>query len=360
MIIAIVETAYPINSRTERFYQTISKVFGEDSVRVICWNRDGREIPHRSNYYIYNKDVGYGNHKAKLYGLKGFYYFIKKQVREIHPDYILASHWDSLILSAMAKTKSTKLIYENLDMPTGGIFMRNGLRVLEKWALTKTDCITFASRFFVPCYAGFKGHKYLIENKLPKEMCLSLKDRPMHENLTISFLGVVRHATIMENLMKAISDIEGVDFKIFGGGPFFEDIKKIADHYPNVTMFGAYDYKAIPDIYAQSDLIWAVYPYHDYNVKLAISNKYHETLHFGVPGVFCKGTKLGDMVASEGLGLAVDCDSIEEIHNVILKYKRDYSNMSKQISENLKKVRTHENSCWEEEIEPFIKYLIES
>jgi hypothetical protein len=357
MIVVIVETAYPINSRTERFYQSITKEFGVDSVKVICWDRDGRSLYPQSNYYVYNKDVGYGNHKAKLSGLSGFYTFIKKHLIELEADYILASHWDSLVLSAMAKPKSTKLIYENLDMPSGNLLLRNGLRIFEKLALSKTDCITFASRFFVPQYDGFKGKKILIENKLPKAMCLPLSNKKKKSGLTISFLGVVRHATIMENLMIAISDIDDVEFKIFGGGPFFDNIKQIADKYSNVTMYGAYDYESIPEIYAQSDLIWAVYPYHDYNVKLAISNKYHETLHFGVPGIFCKGTKLGDMVASEGIGLAVDCDSIEEIHNVILNFKINRELLSKQISDNITRVRSQENSCWEEEIAPFIKYL---
>lgn len=359
MIVVIVETAYPINSRTERFHKSISEAFGEDSIRVICWNRDGRNIPQKSNYYIYNKNADYGNRKAKLCGLHGFYTFATKQLKKIQPDYILASHWDSLVLSAVAKPKSSKIIYENLDMPTGNLLIRKALRLFERWALSKTDCITFASRFFVPYYSGFKGQKFLVENKLPKAMCLPLPAKPEQTTLTISFLGVVRHAPIMENLMKAIKDIEGVEFKIFGGGPFFDDVKHIVQQYPCVTLYGPYEYNSLPDIYAQSDLIWAVYPYHDFNVKLAISNKYHETLHFGVPGVFCKGTKLGDMVASEGIGLVVNCDSVEEIHNAILDFKRNHSKLSKIISENLKRVRSLENTCWEEEIEPFIKYLAE-
>lgn len=357
MTFLIVEPAYPINSRTERFYQSITEIYGKDSVKVVCWNRDGRPIEEDVNYFIYNKIVGYGNPKAKLNGLRGFYGYLKRHVAAIKPDYMLASHWDSLILAAKAKPKLTKLIYENLDMPTGNVLMRAVLGFIEKRALRKTDCITFASRFFVPYYSAFKGEKILVENKLPKSMCVPLLKKEERSTLIVSFLGVVRHAMIMENLMKAIQDIPDVEFRIFGGGPFYDDIKKIADAYANVIMYGPYDYHEIPQIYAQSDLIWAVYPYHDFNVKLAISNKYHETLHFGVPGIFCKGTQLGDMVASEKIGISVDCDSVEDIRKAILNFKRNRQEMSLSMGENLKRVRTRENTCWEEEIQPFINYL---
>lgn len=113
MKFVIVEPAYPINSRTERFYQSVVNAFGEDAVQVICWNRDGRPLTDRPNYFIYDEVVGYGNPKAKLTGLRGFKKFLKSHLSKEQPDYILASHWDSLILSAMVKPGKTKLIYEN-------------------------------------------------------------------------------------------------------------------------------------------------------------------------------------------------------------------------------------------------------
>lgn len=357
MTYLIVEPSYPINSRTERFRQSISEAFGENSVKVVCWNRDGRSTTDNPNYFIFDKIAGYGNPKAKLFGLADFYTFLKQKIKEINPDFIIASHWDSLILSAMAKPKGARLIYENLDMPTGKVPVRSALRFLEKRALSKTDCITFASRFFMPYYKQFKGSKILVENKLPKAMCVELPQKKSSGKLTVTFLGVVRHAVIMENLMKAISGMDDVEFKVFGGGPFFESIKAIAGKYTNVTMYGTYDYSQVPGIYAQSDLIWAVYPYHDFNVKLAISNKYHEALYFGVPGIFCKGTKLGDMVAAENIGLAVDCDSVDDIRRIILDFKDNRSKRSAEIAQNLERVRQMENDCWEDEIAPFIAYL---
>lgn len=358
MKLIIVEPAYPINSRTERFYHSIEKHFGKGSVKVVCWNRDGRPLKHQqSNYVVYDKIVGYGNPKAKLKGLIGFKRFLNISLSAENPDFILASHWDSLIISAMVKPHHSKLIYENLDMPTGVFPIRHILRTLEKWALRKTTCITFASRFFVPKYKYFKREKILIENKLPESMCVPIHKDRKDNILKISFLGVVRHAVIMENLMKAISDIDNVRFEIFGGGPFFKQISNIAERYSNVTMHGPYEYASLPDIYAQSDLIWAVYPYHDYNVKLAISNKFHETLYYGVPGIFCKGTKLGDLVRENKIGLTVDCDSVEDIHETINYYKQNQNALSNEIGINIQKFLAGENASWEEEIMPFIYYL---
>lgn len=357
MKISIVEPAFPINSRTERFFQSLEEAFGKGSVNVICWNRDGRPDSGNTNYHIFKKNVGYANRKAKLIGLKDFYSYLSAKLKQLKPDFILASHWDSLILSALVKPKNSKIIYENLDMPTGKFPVRQLLRGFERRALSKTDIITFASRFFEPHYSDFKGQRFIIENKLPKEMCISLSPRNHKDSLAISFLGVVRHAHIMENLMRAIQDLKDIEFKIFGGGPFYEQIKHISEKYERVTMYGPYNYKDVPQIYSQSDLIWAVYPYHDFNVKLAISNKYHETLYYGVPGIFCKYTELGDMVSSKKIGFAVDCDSVSDIHEVLSGILKDKNYIFNEMSRNLKKERENENSCWEDEISPFINYL---
>lgn len=358
MKILIVETAYPLNSRTERFYQSFVDAFGYEAVEVVCWNRDNRDVKHNS-YRIFSKAVGYGDKKAKLLNLKDFYMFLKKEITEIKPDIILASHWDSLILATMTKPKNCKLIYENLDMPTGGNGTRIILTLFEKFALKKSDCITHASRFFTPFYKNFKGSQFVIENKLPKSMCVKLPSDSNNNKLTLTFLGSVRHEDIKKNLIKAIDGLDNVEFKIFGGGTKYENVKGFAANYKNVTMYGRYDYNQIPNIYRQSDVIWAAYPYNDYNVKYAISNKFHETLYYGVPGIFSKNTKLGDLVEKEGIGFTVDCYSVEDINKTIKSILDDKDAKLANIKENIKRFQSHETDCWEDEIEPFINYLKE-
>lgn len=63
--------------------------------------------------------------------------YIKDTLNEIHPDIIIASHWSNLILVSGIKKRGQKLIYENLDIPTGGILIRKISQFLEKWALKK-------------------------------------------------------------------------------------------------------------------------------------------------------------------------------------------------------------------------------
>ena len=57
--ILIIDTTYPINSRTERFKNSFAKYF---QVSVVAWNRGiKKKSEYQNKIYVLETDIGYGN-----------------------------------------------------------------------------------------------------------------------------------------------------------------------------------------------------------------------------------------------------------------------------------------------------------
>lgn len=164
--ICLVDSTYPINTRTNKIYKSLVKEYGYDFVYVIAWNRDGRNIEDNGNYFIFNRKAAYGSKIQKFINLLSFQKFIRKIFFNTKFDIVIASHWETLFLISKLKTKDMTLIYENLDIPTAeNKCVLKILQYIEKMALRKTDAIVFASRFFAPLYSFYKKEKLILENK---------------------------------------------------------------------------------------------------------------------------------------------------------------------------------------------------
>lgn len=364
--IVLIDTNYPINSRNKRIVNSLSKEFGVENVRVIAWDRCGNieEGATREFYNIYNHPSPLGDKWAKLRSLVGYGVFVKRIIKEFTPNVIIASHWDSLLIASLIKNTNQILIYENLDMPSGKQPLRRILTKIEHMALRNTDAISYASRFYLPYYNFFKGQHIILENKLAKEALVELSDReiPKKGPLRIMFNGAIRYAETMHNLFEAIGGNENIELLIYGYpvGSEGQSILRDAGRFKNILYLGSYVYTDIPKLYAQSDLVWGVYTAKDFNVKNAISNKFHESIAYVVPGIFAANTKLGDLVANNEIGFTVDGYSITAIKTLFEEILDDRSKILVRIKSNLKSLRDKIQIDWDSEFLAFKNYIINS
>lgn len=354
----VVDASYPINTRTQRFVDSLIEAFGEDNVHVVGWNRDNSQIKH-PEYFIFSKEAPYGNRFDKIKGIWRFRKYLKKIVDQLKPDYVVASHWDCLYIAAGVIGHETKLIYENLDIPTGNKAVRVLEKFLESRALRKTSIMTLASRFYQGEYSSYKGRIFVVENKMPQnsQLSFSLKDTGF-DHLNISYIGGIRYAEILKNVIEAVQDLDNVTFHIYGGGHQFKEVEEYSKCKKNVVLHGPYNYSEIGRIYEQTNIVWAVYPSSDHNVMYAISNKYHECLHYGIPGLFAQGTCLSDLVDTNRAGFPINCYSVSDIRSTI-KRLADNPDLIREASANLGKMREVETDNWEDEVRPFIDFLRE-
>ena len=99
MRIAIIDTSLPINTRNSKIEGSLKEFYPNAEVFVLTWKRSQVEFDTPDYYIIYEKEAAYGNPVAKLKKIFGFAKFIRNTLRELLPDVIIASHWESLLLT---------------------------------------------------------------------------------------------------------------------------------------------------------------------------------------------------------------------------------------------------------------------
>lgn len=302
-VFAVVDCSVPINTRNQKIIDSIYKEFPEAIVHVITWNRDGGQCRLGSFYHTYDKVAPPADVWAKLKGMYAFKKHIGKVLDEINPNVIIASHWSNLILVSGFKKVGQTLIYENLDIPTGGTLVRRISSKLESIALRKVDLIVHASRFFKPLY-NQSIPQFILENK--PAFGPNRKIESIGKPLKVAFIGSIRYKEILMNLVDALKNDSKYELYFHGSGEDYQAMLDYCKEINNVYFTGKYNYSNVVKLYHQSDIIWAGYPNKDYNVIYAISNKFHESLYVGVPCVYSDKTKLAAHVQKENIGFVVD------------------------------------------------------
>lgn len=354
MKIVLLDSSYPINYRNTKIVQSLKAAFPENTIDVITWNRNNDEIKSEHNSYIvYNKYSPLGRLYSKLWNLYGYYKFIKQTIHDY--DIIIASHWDMLMLASKLKTNDQILIYENLDIPTANnkVILRI-LQAIESRSLRKCSAIIFASRFFEPLYYRFNGEKIVLENK---PLCDRSVVNPVTSKKydTIAFIGTVRYIEIMKNLVMAVKNTPSINLLIHGGGPDLQELMNFSKDYENVKFTGPYDPVDLEKLYSTADVIWAVYPNKDYNVKYAISNKYHESIAYGKPCIFANNTMLGDFVQNNKIGITVNPYSVDDIAATINNIFGSHKTIQ-DLQHNIAKYSTIEKD-WRQQLDLLIQFL---
>lgn len=354
----LVDGIYPPNTRSRRIFETINK---ESEIRYCLWDRSESSLKEKNQKsYIYLSREGYGNKIKKILGMRNFYLYLKEINRNYNPKVIIASQWDMLLLCYLLKNKNQKLIYDNIDMPSSNSkLILIILKKIEKICLKKVDGIIFASRFFQEKYLNFKNKTIILENKPLKKLINEKEHSHNSKKIKISFIGTLRYYSILEKLVNSVRNYEEkIEVLFFGSGP---DEKKIKDlvaknNQKNVIFFGEYNYEDISKLYHISDIIWAVYPEEDYNVKYAISNKFHESIIFEKICLFSKNTLLGKYVVKNNIGLGIDINEVDKLIQNISKNEIDYKNIKKSIK---KYKENNFNLFWEDDEENLKKFIKE-
>ncbi len=314
--IAIIDCSIPINTRNQKIINSFKAAYKNIEVHVISWNREEIVLPEDKFLHTYNRKAAYADVIAKLKGLMGFKKYICQELDKISADIIIASHWSNLMLVAGTKKQGQVLVYENLDIPTGGFPIRQISSIIEHCSLRNVDLIIHASRFFRPLYKQAIP-QIVLENKPMFE--INRKNAPTSKPLKVSFVGSIRYQNILKNLADALMNNPDYELYFHGSGEDLEVMKDYCKEAKNIFFTGKYDYSKVVSLYHQSDIIWAGYPNKDYNVIYAISNKFHESLYVGVPCVYSEHTKLADFVKSNNIGFVVDPYNTSAIKNLFDK-----------------------------------------
>lgn len=354
--IVLIDDCFPINTRNRKILVSLSKHYGKDvTLSVITWDRNNDYKEELEGYHVYKKSSEYGNKTRKLLNLWGYRKFCHDTIKSLHSDVVIASHWNNLMMVPRLNRQRQMLIYENLDVPTEAYVLRKMTTALERWHMRRVDLTIHASRFFTRLYSP-KIKQIILENK-PSFQTPLPQEYVIHQPICIAFIGLLRYRDISKVLIDAVRNDSRFQLYFHGDGHALQYLETCAEGASNVFFTGRYAYEDVAKLYQQTDIVWAAYPNKDFNVVYAISNKFHESLSFGIPTVYADNTCLGDFVVEKHIGMTVDPYSVEAVKQLlehIVSHQDDLRKMAQDM-----RTFSKDQTTWEEDFRK-VTYAIDS
>jgi len=275
-----------------------------------------------------------------LWRILSFLIFIRKalpllhqilNVKKIYVDYLDVL----IIISIFIQNSNIEIIYEVGDLVSlqyGGhpiityIFSR-----LEKILLRRVCLLVLSSPFFWSEYYKkiYKGNWMLIENLPEQEVWNRFVRKHNDKKCVVGFIGSIRYAKPIECLLQTTKEMRdsGYDMNILfaGTGPDANDIYHKTKGLSYITFIGPYEYeKDAPSLYGKVDIIFSVYDTSIANVRIALPNRFYESIVCGLPIIVAKGTCLEKYVMKYDIGYSVAYSSISELQlSLESHYNRD-------------------------------------
>lgn len=354
MKIILIDESYPLNTRNSKILTSLAQAFPQAEMHILTWDRSGCFDGGMAgwHYHLYDRPASYGNKLQKLLGLGGYRKFCQAVIRQLQPDVIIASHWNNLLMLPRVDYHRQMVIYENLDAPTGPWLGRRLLGMIEHHYMKRIALTVHASRFYEEIYP----HRYpqlVLENK-PTLQTVATDYHPASP-LNVVYLGIIRYIDILKNLVDAARDNDQIRLSFHGSGPDLQTLLDYTQGMPNVVCTGAYRYEDIGRLYDEADVIWAAYPNRDFNVRYAISNKFHESIAYGRPAIYADHTRLGQYAAEHHLGYEVDPYSPSSIRSLLDILSKDPA----QLRDTHTALCTHKQteSTWNQDVEQLIAHI---
>lgn len=184
---------------------------------------------------------------------------------------------------------------------------------LERYILSKANKIVITSPYFYESYFkeyGFEKNKFIVlENKLPENHFT--RPSPVSEirdggKINIGLIGYLRYKEPIEFIIRFVeSNSDRYTLQCYGDGPFSYLISDSACE--SITFHGEFISPGdLREIYSNIDINYICYEQTDENVKIAIPNKYYESIFFNKPIICSKGTALASEVLKDNIGKSLD------------------------------------------------------
>lgn len=335
-----------------------------NDISVVFWNRSfNLPIPQGIQVKSIEAHDSWNIFGRIFSDLKLFFASLKYLLSK-NPTIIYVSGADMVPVGYFYKIfyRDVKLVLEIADLPGGRFSNRKWIKYLNNLVnkmIKKADLLVLTSTYFWERYYKnlypFNERVFIMENLPPRRLFQNFK-HIKHKKLVIGFVGVIRYGKQIANLFETCKDYEeNVEIIVAGSGPDLRYIESISKNYKNVKITGPYDYeKDILDIYSKIDIVYSVYDADDFNVRLAIPNRFYEAVVCGLPIIVAKNTALSWLVKEYGVGFEVSHSDVNELKNLI-KNILDNPVLLERCRGNALKIR--ENFYYENAEEKFINKI---
>ena len=321
--------------------------------KVLFWNRKGIEYLN-NNYIGYNYKTSYREMKIiKLVQFVGFSTWVNRKIDELGFDkLILLSTLSGMIINKKNINKyKGKMLFEVRDYSYEHIlpFKLKEKVIMESAFLTVISSEGFLS--FLP-----KTDNYVICHNLSNdEEFINYINRDTN-HINIVWNGVIRYYSNQINLIKGIANNKRITLSYYGDGPDKERLESfcINNRINNVKFYGRYYKNQKKEILVKSNIIHNNYgdkPKSE--LKYAISNKYYDSIIYGILQIVEPNTLKSNLVEKHNLGFSVDLRK-EFLEKLIILFDNFDYEVFDQNRKFLYDKYIRENEYYYNKIEKFI------
>jgi len=247
-------------------------------------------------------------------------------------DIVQAMDFDTIMPAVIAgKIKRKKVIYDIADIYYEMIkppqWFTKFCIFMDKIFLRLADGVSLASEGYEKELRGIPNKNMAVIYNSPPDF---LKGRDVTTGkagvFTLFYAGALfrsRRANI-DKVFEATRDIGDIRIVIAGFGDQIGEIEELAAKSKGKLQFiGRIGYVEVLDRSLAADLLFALYEPSVYVHRLNHPTKLFEAMMCHKPILVSKGSVTADLVEKEKCGLGVDCNSVDEIKEAIIKLKDD-------------------------------------
>ncbi|MBN2404039.1 MAG: glycosyltransferase family 4 protein [Coriobacteriia bacterium] len=294
------------------------------TVTVLAWDRAGQapvvEQCGPVRYERIGPRASYGGGIRSIGLFRRFWRLASQRALELQPDVVHCHDLDTapagMRVLRLAGDSRPRLVLDMHELyrdsrmvpqrGAAGFAARTAVRRLERRVFAASEKILVANPGTIDYYdkLGF-AHKVALVENAPDAGLFRPHERPIDRPFTVGYFGQKRYPDGLSLLMDVVQADPSMRAILAGGGTAEQVISERARNLDHVTVSGRFTYDMLPGLYAQCDVVYAVYDVVLGNVRTLFPVKVMEAMACGLPVVVASGTWIGDYVAEHGIGLAV-------------------------------------------------------
>ena len=323
----------------------VSKGF---DVEILCWDREnefaGAESDNVDGIRIkrFFPAAKYGTGYRQL---KPYFQFIrecKDYLSDLDYDYLHCHDLDGIIAGWFISKKGAALVFDMHEFYEVNGPRRQRLRYLVravvKFFQNRSDYIIYVNEAQAKPVSRRNSKKLVFLPNYPEQKMYAGCQKIPSEKLRIAYIGAVRQFDELKNLFDACKDMSDVSISVHGAGVAYAALKEVSRQYPNVAVTGRYHYSESGRLYADTDLLYVMYPSTSEQYLVSYPVKFYEAIITKTPMIVGTNTVLGEFVMEHDIGFVVDDSNVDDIRSLIEQIRRKPDLLRNKV-ENLRSIQ---------------------
>lgn len=303
------------------------------NVTVLGWDRNGTypKVEKRGNYTLHKiklKAPCRGNSIRiilywPMWWCVEFLWLVRRKWDVVH-----VANIDAFIPAlAAAKVRRKPTIYDIYDIHADSVPLPKLVRWIvlhvEKFFMRFANALILTSGGHLERLGMNLKHNVIMLNNVVCKYVPGNIEPTRSDKFRLFYAGTLfkgAHSNL-DKIIMAVREIKDAELVIAGYGDYVEELRETVKDIGNVEFIGKISHEDVLNKTLNTDLLFVLYdPILPINT-ISLPNKLFEAMAYGKPILVPDNTVLADFVRVHNCGVPVDCRSVSEIRDAIIKLK---------------------------------------